>query len=503
VVKKETKWRICKAGQPAHTREVKFGCVFYADYLTSRIRSNGSCATSPNSTVARPKSWSTSAEVLRRPLRHWRKRPESRQLIANVTPNACATPEFRHQHLFLFRPDRGRCKTVIGSRLKRSGMFWTIAGAKCHNRPALLPSQQPHRDLLGDTPRRLSFHFYIAHPCSPYNQVRMPVPSGALTRLFAVRNAAVVQNAPLSRYTRFGIGGPAAVLVDTDDPGAFGEALQVAGSLRLPRLVIGGGTNLVVSDSGFDGLVLRYQGRQIQRHGEVLRVDAGAVLQDAVDYSVDAGLEGLQTMTGIPGYLSGALYGNAGAYGHSIQEIVERVRFTDGERTIDFRNEECQFTYRESIFKRHKEWVILSADLRFRPGDAAELAKTANEIRTIRDAKYPPTMKCAGSIFKNLMFVNLPPHAQSEVPARVVRDGKVPSAWFLEQTHVKGLRVGDIQVAEYHANLIYNDGAGTAADLVTVIRELKKRVRDRFGFDLEEEVQYVGFECDPDMRSAQ
>jgi UDP-N-acetylmuramate dehydrogenase len=330
----------------------------------------------------------------------------------------------------------------------------------------------------------------------------MPVPSGALTRLFALRNAAVIQNVPLSQYTRFGIGGLAAVLVDTDDSGAFSEALQIARSLRLPRLVIGGGTNLVVSDLGFDGLVLRYKSRQIQRDDEVLRVDAGAVLQDAVDYSVAAGLEGLQTMTGIPGYLSGAVYGNAGAYGHSIQEIVQRVRFTDGERTMHFSNEECHFAYRESIFKKHKEWVILSTDLRFRPGNAEKLTGTANEIRTTRDAKYPPTMKCAGSIFKNLMFANLPSHAQAEVPARVVRDGKVPSAWFLEQTDVKGLRVGDIQVAEYHANLIYNDGAGTAADLVTVIRELKKRVRDRFGFDLEEEVQYVGFECDADMQSA-
>ncbi len=331
----------------------------------------------------------------------------------------------------------------------------------------------------------------------------MPVPSEALTRLFALRNAAVNQNVPLSQYTRFGLGGPAAVLVDTAQPEAFGEALHIAGSLGLHRLVIGGGTNLVVSDAGFDGLVLRYTGRQITRDGGILRVNAGAVLQNVVDHSVAAGLEGLQTMTGIPGYLGGAVYGNAGAYGHSIQEIVECVRFTDGERVMCFSNKQCQFAYRESIFKGHKEWVILSTDLRFQSGDTEALAKTANEIRTIRDAKYPPTMKCAGSIFKNLMLANLPPHAQAEVPSRVVRDGKVPSAWFLEQANVKGLRVGDIQVAEYHANLIYNDGAGTAADLVTVIRELKKRVRDRFGFDLEEEVQYVGFECEAGIQSTQ
>jgi UDP-N-acetylmuramate dehydrogenase len=145
------------------------------------------------------------------------------------------------------------------------------------------------------------------------------------------------------------------------------------------------------------------------------------------------------------------------------------------------------------MFKDRKDWIILAADLRFQHGDPAELLHAAREIRTIRDAKYPPTMKCAGSIFKNLLFAALPQHVQSEIPPKVVREGKVPSAWFLEQTGVKGMRRGDIQVAEYHANLIYNDGAGTAADLVAVIQELKRRVRDRFGFELEEEVQYVGF----------
>src|SRR5581483_968523 len=115
-------------------------------------------------------------------------------------------------------------------------------------------------------------------------------------------------------------------------------------------------------------------------------------------------------------------------------------------------------------------------------------------IRVIRDAKYPPTMRCAGSIFKNLLFAELPARLQAQIPQNVVREGKVPSAWFLEQIGAKGLRRGAIQVAPYHANLIYNDGSGTAEDLVGLIDELKERVRARFKFELEEEVQYVGFD---------
>src|SRR5579884_2996450 len=322
----------------------------------------------------------------------------------------------------------------------------------------------------------------------------MPVISAAASRLAAIPNLSVLVHAPLSDYTRFRIGGPAAVLCDTSDVQAFQSALQATKSLALPKMVIGGGTNLIVSDAGFDGIVLRFTGSKIAREKSTLTVEAGAVLQDVVDYSIAHGLKGMETLTGIPGYLGGAVYGKEKTYGQSMQELVQRVWFTDGDRVEEFDNPACQFHYRESIFKDQKDWIILSTELRFQEGNPAELSKTAADIRTIRDAKYPPTMRCAGSIFKNVFFAELPGAVQSEVPAKVVREGKVPSAWFLEQAGAKGMQRGDIKVADYHANLIYNDGEGTAADLVAIIEELKKRVRERFGFELEEEVQFVGFE---------
>src|SRR6185437_15281483 len=112
-------------------------------------------------------------------------------------------------------------------------------------------------------------------------------------------------------------------------------------------------------------------------------VESGAVLQDVVDHSIGLGMKGFETMTGIPGYLGGAVYGNAGAYGRSIQELVEQVRFTDGTRVSTLSNDQCRFQYRESIFKDRKDWIILSAELRFHEGDPRELNKTANEIRAI------------------------------------------------------------------------------------------------------------------------
>lgn len=325
----------------------------------------------------------------------------------------------------------------------------------------------------------------------------MSLISAAIEHLRAVPYLTVFVDAPLAPHTRFEIGGPAAVFADTFDKAAFIEALRAVQGFAIPRMVIGGGTNLIVADAGFDGIVLRFTGPEIVRDGMVLHIEAGAGLQDVVDQSITLGLKGLETMTGIPGYLGGAIYGNAGAYGHSIQELVEAVYATDGQHVRAFCNEECRFRYRDSIFKANKEWIILSADLRFREGDPDELARIAAEIRTIRDAKYPPSMKCAGSIFKNLLFAEMPEHVRAVVPATCIREGKVPSAWFLEQVEAKGMRRGNIQVAPYHANLIYNDDGGCAADLVAIIHELKQRVRKRFGLELEEEVQYIGFEYAP------
>ena len=256
--------------------------------------------------------------------------------------------------------------------------------------------------------------------------------------------------------------------------------------------VIGGGTNLIVSDAGFRGIVVRYRGDRLLESNGRVHADAGAVLQDLVDFAIARGLVGLETLAGIPGSVGAAVYGNAGAYGHSLSERVVKVRFYDGQMVRVFSNDECQFEYRESIFKRHKEWVIFSTELRLDAGDARALRETADSILKVRNEKFPVTMKCAGSIFKNLLFKELPADAAAQVPDAAVREGKVPAAWFLEQVGAKGMVRGDIHVAAYHANLIYNAGAGTAADLCALIRELKARVFERFGFELEEEVQYVG-----------
>ncbi len=321
--------------------------------------------------------------------------------------------------------------------------------------------------------------------------VTAPVSGAALLR--SVPGLAVREHEPLARHTRFSIGGPARIYAEASTPDALRLALAAAVQSGLAVNIIGGGSNLIVSDSGFDGLILRYTPSRIhQPEPGLLHAEAGADLQALVDRSIDLGLANLHTMTGIPGTVGGAVYGNAGAYGHSVSETLESATFLDsgGMRTFD--NAACQFAYRESIFKRRKDWIILSATFRLPSGDAAALRATADGILTTRNQKYPPDMKCAGSIFKNLILAELPSAVQARVPASVVREGKVPSAWFLEQAGAKGMRRGGIEVAPYHANLIYNAGSGASDDLRILIAELKDRVFKDFEIMLEEEVQYVG-----------
>lgn len=330
---------------------------------------------------------------------------------------------------------------------------------------------------------------------APYNWVLQAVieTHSELARcLGAINGLRLEERVPLSQHTRFAIGGPADLFGLASTPQALGEAFQAARAAGVPCYLLGDGSNVVAADEGFRGLVLRYTAADLAYRDGVVEAASGGSLQALVDLTLEHGLEGMHTLERIPGSVGGAVYGNAGAYGHQIDEFVERVDFLDGSEIRSFGPAECEFEYRESIFKRRKEWLILGTRLVLPSGDAATLRARAREIRKIRDEKFPPTMRCAGSIFKNLFLASLPAAAVELVPERAVRGGKVASAFFLEQVGAKGMRSGGIEIASYHANLIYNRGGGTAAQIHELVHELKRRVRDRFGFEVEEEVQYIG-----------
>ncbi|MEK7076615.1 MAG: UDP-N-acetylmuramate dehydrogenase, partial [Patescibacteria group bacterium] len=232
---------------------------------------------------------------------------------------------------------------------------------------------------------------------------------------------------------------------------------------------------------------------------------AGVPLAEVITFAISKGLQGLETLSGIPGTIGGAVFGNAGAYGHSMMEVVERVEVLDvsrmstnsGTNITNVRkwlmNRQCGFGYRESILKK-KNWIILRVVLELRPpaggGDREVLKKKSREIIATREKKYKPGIRCPGSFFKNVLVKDVSKKSLALVDSLKIIDGKIPAGWLLEQVEAKGMREGGIYIADFHGNLFVNDGKGKARDVKALARKLKKKVFDRFGIMLEEEVRY-------------
>jgi UDP-N-acetylmuramate dehydrogenase len=324
----------------------------------------------------------------------------------------------------------------------------------------------------------------------------MQLPTALIERLSMIDGLRLEPGAELRHHTRFRLGGPCRLLADAGTAEAFVAAYRLLDGSGLRWTSIGGGTNLIVSDHGYPGAILRYSAHRIAASGTTIVVDAGAELNALVDAANENAMAGMESLAGIPGWVGAAIYGNAGAYGQSIQQRLSSVRFFDGQATREWSNQECAFVYRHSRFKLHKAFQILSAEFVLERGDREALTERSRQIRASRDAKFPPSMACAGSIFKNLLWKDLPEAARTAVPPSKVIEGKVPAGWFLEKVGAKGMQAGGIRVADYHANLLYNTGTGTAANLLQLLAELKMRVKNEFQLSLEEEVQFLGFDTE-------
>jgi UDP-N-acetylmuramate dehydrogenase len=309
-------------------------------------------------------------------------------------------------------------------------------------------------------------------------------------RLRTLLGDGLLTREPLSRHTTFRIGGPADYFFDARAPEELVAALRAATELGLPAFLLGGGSNLLVSDEGFRGLVVRNACDEVEFEGATARVECGADLLDLICRCRDRELAGLEFAAGIPGTVGGALYGNAGCYGHDIGErTVECSCCTpDGFGVETLPASWFEFGYRTSRLKREPR-VLLSCLLRLEPGSRAGIQKVIDEKLAIRREKHPqwqvePT---AGSYFKNL-----PPDWQ--VPGGKLSPGtrRVAAGQLLDEVGCRGLRVGDAVVFSKHANMIVNAGRATAREVLELAAIMKARVRDRFAVVLEEEVMFLG-----------
>lgn len=321
---------------------------------------------------------------------------------------------------------------------------------------------------------------------------------GVTDRLRAALGEGLREQEPLKHHTTFRVGGPADWFLAATTQDQLVTALRTAHELELPCFLLGGGSNLLVSDDGFRGLVVKNAIDDVAFDGTHASVGCGADYLTFIQRTRDSGLAGLAYAAGIPGSVGGAIHGNAGCYGQDIgSRVVECTVCTlDGTNVETLPAAWFQFAYRDSRLKREPR-ALLSCVLRLEAGDRAAIAAEIEEKLEIRRLKHPqwriePT---AGSYFKNL-----PPGFTA--PGLPLSPGtqRVPAGALLDACECRGLRVGDAMVFAKHANILVNAGHATAADVLTLAEVLKARVREKFGVELEEEVMFLG--ARPDVLAA-
>lgn len=308
----------------------------------------------------------------------------------------------------------------------------------------------------------------------------------------------VQENILLAPYTTFKIGGPARYFFVAKTVEDIKKAVQVAKELKLPYYIIGNGSNILVSDRGFDGLAIRIMSYGLKITGQKIFVESGFALGKIVMDSVKGGLSGLEWLIGIPGTVGGAISGNAGAYGHSIGDTIESVKIlnADSGKEDVLSGKECSFSYRHSIFKE-KKYIILSAILKLKKGDKKESEKKIKEYISKRQGKHP-VGPSAGSVFKNPLIIE-----NQKVFEKLVKKypeiekfkvtGRIPAGWLVEEYGLLGKKIGGAMISKEHGNFIINAGGANAEDVIMLISLIKQKIRVNFGIQMEEEIRYVGF----------
>jgi len=303
-------------------------------------------------------------------------------------------------------------------------------------------------------------------------------------RLVASFGAARVhRHAPLAPLTTFRVGGPADWLVDVNRGGELEQAIAIARDADVPLTVLGGGSNVLVSDGGVRGIVVRVHGGDVQPVSpSLVRADAGVTINGLVRWTINRGLAGIEAWAGTPGTVGGAVYGNAHFRGRLISELLTSVRLvtTDG-LVQDVPRHDMEFGYDYSRLHRTRE-VVVSADFQVSSGDPVSLRAVARESLQFRKRTQPLESPSAGCIFQN------PDPARDHVPA-----GIPPSAGALvDRAGLKGAREGAARVSTAHANFIINEGGATARDIRALIERCKADVQAQFGVTLHEEIVFIG-----------
>ena len=303
-----------------------------------------------------------------------------------------------------------------------------------------------------------------------------------------IKEGAILKSEPMAAHTTFRIGGPADIFVKPADKEEIRWAVRSAREKKVPFVVVGNGSNLLVSDQGFRGMIIHLGGdyKEIQVEGSTIRAEAGASLAMVARMALDHDLAGLEFAAGIPGSVGGAVSMNAGAYGGEIKDVLlwADLMTPEGE-FIRMTPEELDLSYRHSIVFE-KDYIVLAACFQLQESRREEILARMEDLAQRRKSKQPLEYPSAGSTFKR------------------------PEGYFagklIQDAGLKGYTVGGAQVSEKHSGFVINRGGAEACEVAFLIRQVRKKVAEQFGVTMEPEVRFIGFDSgdpDDDMRFPQ
>lgn len=284
----------------------------------------------------------------------------------------------------------------------------------------------------------------------------------------------ILTEEPMSRHTTFRIGGEAACFIRISSEEQLRKLIPYFENVGIEYFVLGKGSNLLVGDKGYPGVILQISDacQQIEAEGNRLQVQAGAALSKVALFAMERGLEGLEFAAGIPGTVGGGVVMNAGAYGGEMKQVVESVRVLSPEGEIlTLDNDTMEFGYRTSII-RNRNFTVLSVTFRLQEGDREEIRARIEDFQKRRMEKQPLNYPSAGSTFKR---------PEGYFAGKLIMDAGL-----------RGFQIGDARVSDKHCGFVVNVGKATARDVTDVIEEVQEKVRERFGVSLEREVIYLG-----------
>lgn len=302
------------------------------------------------------------------------------------------------------------------------------------------------------------------------------------------------ENVSLKEHTTFKIGGPARFFYEAKAKKDLVEVIKKVRELNLPLFLLGNGSNLLVSDKGYSGIVIKVSNSKLQTLGSKIIAGSGTPLEKLIKVSVKQGLKGLEWATGIPGTVGGAIWGNAGAFGKSTFDSLEKVEIFDMEE-LKIKN---IFTngseYRNTIFKKKRDWVILSGVFKLNKGDRNKIEQRIECNLEYRRNSHPQKPS-AGSVFKNCKTEIKNPSLLEKFPElkEFNSKGVIPAGYLIDKCGLKGEKRGSAQVSLKHANFIVNLNGASAREVLDLMKLAQKKVSQKFGIELKREIQLLGF----------